>query len=194
MSAAMIVLLGSLVNVAGSAVYIVHTLRGRNKPNRMTFLMWSIVPVIGVAASLVQGVTWAVVPIAVAGLMPFTILVASFVNPNAYWKLGRFDYACGIISVLALVLWWLTDEPNLALLFAIIADGVAGYPTVIKAWRHSETESWQGYAAAALSGSTAFIVAETWNFAALAFPAYLIVINIILVTGILRGGAKPRVI
>lgn len=194
MSAAMIVLLGSLVNVAGSAVYIVHTLRGRNKPNRMTFLMWGLVPLIGVAASLAQGVTWAVVPILFAALMPLTIFFASFINPNAYWKLGRFDYACGVISVLALFLWWLTDEPNLALLFAIIADAVAGYPTVIKAWRHPDTESWQGYAAAAISGSTAFIVASPWNFAALAFPAYLIVINIILVTGILRGGARPRVI
>ncbi len=194
MSAAIIVFFAALLNIAGTSMYILHTLRGQTKPNRVSFLIWSVVPLIGVAGSLAQGVTWAVVPIVFAALMPFAVLVASFANPAAYWKLGRLDYVCGVISVLAIALWLLTDEPNLAILFAIIADGVAGYPTLIKSWTHPKTESWEGYTGAALSSSLSFVVANPWNFAALAFPTYIILFNTLIVTGILRGRVRARVI
>ncbi len=194
MSPALISAFGALLNIAGSGVYVVHTLQGRNKPNRMTFFMWTIIPAISVAASFVQGVTWALVPVIFAGLMPLTIFIASFVNPHAYWKLGRLDYLCGAVSVFALVLWWLTDEPNLAILFAIIADAMAGYPTLLKAWQHPDTESWQGYVGAAMSAALAFAVIESWSFAALAFPVYMIVMNTSLTVGILRGKVIARVI
>lgn len=194
MNVALIAVIGALINVAGSAVYIADTLRGRNKPNRMTFLMWSIAPIIGAAASFAQGVTWAVVPVLMAGLCPFAVFLASFVNHHAYWKLERFDYACGAFSALALILWWLTSEPMIALVFAILADAVAGYPTLIKAWKFPETETAIGYAAATLSAATGFLVVGDMNFESVAFPTYLVVINILLVIGIWRGKLKQRVI
>jgi hypothetical protein len=60
------------------------------------------------------------------------IFLASFVNKKAYWKLEKFDYICGISSALALLLWWLTKEPAIAIVFAIISDAFAAIPTLIK--------------------------------------------------------------
>ena len=193
MSVALIALLGALINVAGTAAYIAETLRGRNKPNRMTFLMWSIAPIIGAAASFVQGVTWATVPVLAAGLCPFAVFLASFVNRNAYWKLGRFDYACGVLSALALVLWWFTNEPMIALVLAIFADAAAGYPTLIKSWKFPETETAIGYVASTVSVATSFLVLQGFNFESVAFPLYLIAMNTALVIGILRGKLRRSV-
>ena len=194
MSAAqMFVIFGAFANIAGSGVYIFDTLKGKTKPNRMTFLLWGIVPFIGVAASLVQGVTWATIPVIVSAICPLAIFAASFINKNAYWRLGRFDYLCGTISILALFLWWLTKEPNLAIVFAILADFVAGIPTLVKAWRHPETETASGYAGAMVSSLSGFGVAGNWTIASIAFPAYLLLNNTALVIGILRGKLRRSV-
>lgn len=104
------VILGAVVNVFGALGYARDTLRGETKPNRVTWLMWSVAPLIGTAAALSEGVTWAVLPVFMAGFGPFLILLASFINPNAYWKLETFDYLCGACSVLALVLWGITQD------------------------------------------------------------------------------------
>ncbi len=117
---------------------------------------------------------------------PFLIFVASFVNKNAYWQLGRFDYACGAFSVLALVLWALTANPLVAIFFAILADLAAGVPTLIKAWRYPQTETVIAYVLASIALTTSFVVAEP-SLEAYAFPAYLITLNAAIIFGIVRG-------
>ncbi len=169
-----IVVLGALVNVAGSSVYIWRTAKGLTKPNRVTFFMWGLAPLIAFAAALSEGVGWASLTILVSGLIPASAFIATFFNKNAYWKLGRFDYVCGAFSLLALLLWWMTENAATAILFAILSDGVATVPTVIKAWRFPETEYWTGYAAAIVSALSSFFVIETFTFVSLAFPVYLI--------------------
>ena len=129
-----IVLLGVIVNLASTATYIWSTVQGRTRPNRMTFLMWSIAPMIATVAGYVEGVSpWALVPVFLSGFAPFLNFLSTFWNPNAYWKLSTFDYFCGTLSVLALVLWGITSDPIVAIVFAILADAFAAVPTVLKA-------------------------------------------------------------
>ena len=182
---ALIVSCGALLNFIGTSFYIRDTLAGKTKPNRVTWLMWSIAPMIGTAAAISSGVTWAVVPVAMTGICPFLVLLASLRNRNGYWQLGAFDYACGAFSALALVLWLATQSTWVAIVFAILADGAAGLPTLIKAWRFPETESPLAFVASALSVIPSFIVA-TPSFAAYAFPVYLIALNSSIAVGAMR--------
>jgi hypothetical protein len=191
---AVLVLIGAAINVVGTSSYVRDTLQGRNKPNRMSFLMWSIAPIIGVAASFAQGVTWAVIPVFFTAFCPFIVFLASFINPNSYWKLGVFDYLCGLFSVLALVLWYFTHIANIAIVFAMLSDGLAGLPTVIKAWRFPHTESATGYVASSMSVLTSFAATPVWSFAAVAFPAYIFCLNTLIISGILRGRKRVRMI
>ena len=95
-----------------------------------------------------------------------------------------FDYFCGTLSGLAFVLWYLTSGPDLAITFAIVSDALAAVPTLTKAWRKPETESAWPFIIGVFSPMTSFLVATTWGFAELAFPTYLIVINILLVLSV----------
>jgi len=65
-----LVFLGAAVNIWGAFFYIRDTLRGETKPNRATWLMWSIAPLIATVAALSQGVGWAVLPVLMAGFGP----------------------------------------------------------------------------------------------------------------------------
>jgi hypothetical protein len=180
------VILGSVVNLIGTSYYIWNTIKGETRPNRMTWLMWSIAPLIGTAAALASGVTWATLPVFMAGFMPLLVFIASFVNKNSYWKLERFDYVCGVFSVLALVLWYLTRNPAVAIIFAIASDLTAGVPTLIKCWKYPETETASGFTASLFNNLMSFFVITNWNFASIAFPLYLVLINTALAIPVVR--------
>ena len=187
-----LLVLGVLVNLASSSTYIASTWKGKTKPNRVTFLLWSIVPIIATVAALSEGVGWAVVPVVMVGLLPFTIFLVSFANKNAYWKLTGFDYACGSFSLLALLLWAITNDPILAIVFAIVADLVAGIPTVIKAYRFPETEHFGAYAGAMFNNALVFFVVPEYTVAAVAFPAYIVSICLVILFGIYRKRLRLR--
>src|SRR5688572_21588753 len=136
-----VVLAGAVVALIGAFSYIKDTVRGKTKPNRVTWLMWAIAPLIAAIAAFSEGVTWAVVPVFVSGFGPLLIFVASFMNKKAYWKLTKFDYYCAATSVVALILWAVTKQPSVAILVAILSDALAGVPTFIKSWKYPETET-----------------------------------------------------
>jgi hypothetical protein len=176
-----LVFVGAIVQLFGLVSYIKETLKGNTKPNRVTWLMWSVAPLIATVAAISDGVGLSVLPVFMSGFGPLIIFIASFATKYAYWKLERFDYGCGLLSLLALVLWIITKEPNIAIIFAIASDLFAAFPTLTKAWHHPETESVGPYAAGLFSSLTAFAAIARWNFSDLAFPVYLVLINIGLI-------------
>ncbi len=78
-----VVLIGAGVGFVGTYAYIRETIRGRTKPNKITWLMWSVAPLIGTAAALSDGVRWAVLPVFMSGFGPLLIFIASFVNSKS---------------------------------------------------------------------------------------------------------------
>jgi hypothetical protein len=150
---------------------------GGTKPNRVSWLMWAIAPLIGTAAALSNGVGWAVLPVFMAGFSPFLIFTASFFAKKAYWKLSTFDYVCGVLSVFALFMWWLTKDPNIAIVFAISSDALASIPTILKARKNPETESVWPFIIGTFGAASSLVIATLWTFSEYAFPIYLIIVN-----------------
>jgi hypothetical protein len=176
-----LVFVAAFGSMLATFVYVRSMFKGETKPNRVTWFMWSIAPFVASTAAVSNGVGLAVIPVFMSGFSPFLVFTASFFNKKAYWKLTSFDYLCGILSGLAVVLWFLTNNPNLAIIFAIIGDALAAIPTQTKAWHNPETESAWPFIVGVFSPMTSFLVATTWGFSELAFPIYLIVINVLLV-------------
>jgi hypothetical protein len=176
-----LVLIAASATLVAALAYIRSMFKGDTKPNRVTWLMWTIAPLTATFAAFSSGVTWAAVPVFMSGLSPCLILLASFLNKRAYWKLSAFDYACGALSALALVLWYVTQNPNVAIVFAIISDALAAIPTIRKAWRNPQTEFRWPFVVGVFSPLTSFLVATNLAFSEIAFPAYLVAINILLV-------------
>ncbi|MCW4000335.1 MAG: hypothetical protein NWE93_08850 [Candidatus Bathyarchaeota archaeon] len=181
-----LVFVAAFASLLAALAYIRSMFRGQTMPNRVTWFMWSVAPFIATAASLSSGVGLAVVPVFMSGFSPFLIFTASFFTKKAYWKSARFDYICAALSGLALVLWFVTAQANLAIVFAILSDALAAVPTLTKARRSPQTESIWPYLVGAVAPATSFLVAATWSFSALAFPAYLIAVNVLLVASVSR--------
>jgi hypothetical protein len=175
-----LVFIAALASLFAAFAYIRSMLKGGAKPNRVSWLMWSIAPFIATAASVSSGVGWAALPVFMSGFSPFLIFTASFVSKKAHWALSSFDYVCGLLSGLALVLWYVTADPNVAIVFAMASDALAAVPTLTKAWKHPETEVAWPFIVGVFNAATSFSAITLWAFAAYAFPAYLVIINALL--------------
>jgi hypothetical protein len=104
--------------------------------------------------------------------------------------LETFDYICWALSILALVLWWITKEPLIAIIFSIASDGFAAIPTIIKSWKHPDTESVEAYTTGLFNSLTSFFALRTFGISELAFPVYLVLVNSSLIFSIYRGRFK----
>ncbi len=174
------VIIGTLIGAAGSVAYLADTVKGKVKPNRVSFLLWSIVPFIAFFAQIGQGVGLEALMTFSAGFLPFTVFIGSFVNKQAEWKLTRFDLVCGILSLAGLVLWMITKVGNIAIFFSIVADGLAAVPTLVKAYKYPETEIAWPWIATVFGVILTLLTLSTFTFANCGFILYILVVNILI--------------
>ncbi|PWB72502.1 hypothetical protein C3F09_06565 [candidate division GN15 bacterium] len=170
-------IIGAIIGSLGGYYYLYETIVGKAQPNRITWLLWGIFPMVIFVAQRAQGVeslSWASFLI---GFTPLLIVAASFFNRKAYWKSESRDYYLMAAAVIGIILWAITDSPNLALLFSLLADMLAGIPTLIKAYRYPQSESWIAYAISAFGYGMSLLSVQIFNFENTAFVAYVFVLN-----------------
>lgn len=182
-----LVILSAIISIFGAYAYIRDTLNGKTKPNKVSWSMWALAPLIGTAAALHAGADfWATVRIFLAGFLPLLVFLASFINKQSYWKLTMFDALCGIMSFLAIIVWIAIDSPRGAILLAAIGDGFAALPTIMKAWLFPETETGATYIASFVSVMLVLPSIPVWNIENSAFQIYLMIVSTSVLFAIYR--------
>lgn len=182
-----LILISISLSIYGSYRYIYDTIKGVTRPNRVSQSLWAIAPLIGVGAAISSGADWmTTVRTFMAGFVPLTILIASFANKNGYWKTTKFDYFCGMFSILALVLWLVIDLPVYAVLLAAIADLFAAIPTIKKSWTNPESETGIAYVLSLISVLIILPTIKVFDIQNTAFQIYLLLVNVIIIFCIYR--------
>lgn len=173
--------LGVLLNLIGSVTYVVHTLQGKARPNRVTWFLWSLAPLLAYGAMLSKGVS------PVDGLMtfmvgfgPLMVFIASFINRKSAWKITQFDMICGILSFAGILLWLITQDGFFAIVFTIVADALALLPTLVKSWKDPESESYLVFMNGAISAGITLLAIKTYDFSHVAFPLYIFIVCALL--------------
>lgn len=176
------VIVGVIIQSIGGISYFLDTIKGKIQPNKVSWLLWAIAPLIAFAAEVSQGVGVHSLATFIVGFLPLIIFFASFINKKATWKLKTLDIICGVLSILGLFLWGITRVGNVAIFFAVLADGLAAIPTLVKSYKEPASESSQIFGFGIINAGIAILAISVWNFQHYAFPIYLLVINILLFT------------
>jgi hypothetical protein len=142
--------------------------------------LWALAPLIAFFAQWNEGVKWQSLMTFMVGFGPLLVFIASFINRKAYWKITTTDYVCGAISIAALVFWLITGSGWVAISFSILADLLAGVPTLIKAWKMPETEHHSVFRNGAISAAITLLTIKHWSFASAAFALYIFTICVVL--------------
>ena len=174
------VLVGAALNLVGSLSYVIQTVKGKTRPNRVSWLMWALAPLIAFSAELSQGVGLRSLMTFMVGFGPAMIFIASFVNRKATWKINKLDIACGILSLIALIAWGLTSNANLAIAFAIASDLLAAIPTIIKSYTTPKSEHYLVFLLGMLRAVITLLTITDWTFAEYAFPLYIAICCFVL--------------
>ena len=181
-----IIYIGVLINLICTVWYIRGIFYSGTKPNLVSWFIWTLAPFIGVFLQLKAGAGLSTLSVFMAGFGPLLVLLFSIFNKNAYWKITRFDLTCGLISLLALVLYIFTHKLGISIFFAIFSDGLAAIPTIKKSWNFPETESSSTYLGGIINNTLSLLIIKNWIFSIYSFSVYLIIINIIIISTIYR--------
>ena len=169
------VFLAVALNLIGAGIYSYTVIRGNTRPNLVTWFILSIAPMLAFAAMMFEGVSFREsVFTLVVGVSPLIIFISSFFAKHPRWKITKFDLTCGALSVSGFILWILLQEANIAIVFAILADGLAFLPTLVKAFRYPESESPYLFMLGVVASIIALLILTTYDFKHLAFPLYIL--------------------
>lgn len=187
------VYLAVVLSAFGAYGYVRDTLRGTTAPNRVSWSLWALEGVLGFVVEIQQRVGLASLMTLMLGLVPFAVVVASFRNRHAVWRLGPFDLACGVISLAGLVSWALVHEPTVALVSFVAADQTAALPTLRKSWIAPETETPRVFALGTVNCVITLLTLKALTTAGVLFPGCVavgdLVITVMIVT---RVGPRLR--
>ena len=172
--------------------YLRDIFRHTTKPERASWLIWSVLGGIAFFSQLAKGATnslW------LTGAQTFGVFVV-FILSLRYGVGGlvKKDIYALITAGLGLFAWYLTNEPAIALIFVIIIDAIGGLLTVLKAYENPDSETLITWLLSGTSGIFATLSIGSLNYVLLAYPVYIIAINYAVVTAILLGKRRVNLI
>lgn len=171
------VYVAALFSLLGGVTYLIDTIKGKIKPNKITWFLWSLTPFIAFSAEIHQGVGLQSLSTFVVGFYPLLIFIASFINKNAVWKISFFDICCGAISLSILLLWYFLKSGNIVIIASIASEIFAAMPTIVKAYIAPKTENCTSYILGGMAGLITLLTINDWCLAEISFPLYLMILN-----------------
>jgi hypothetical protein len=144
-----------------------------------------LAPFIGVFFQVKAGAGLSVIPVFLAGFGPLVVIIISLFRRNSIWKITTLDIICGILALMALILYIFTHSLGISILFAIMSDALGGIPTIVKSWKFPETETVTLYAFGIFNNILGLLIIKNWIFSIYSFNLYLILMNFTIVFCIL---------
>lgn len=179
-----IIYVGFVIYAIAIIWYIRNIFYSGTKPNLVSWFIWALAPLVAVFLQLKAGAGLSVLPVFMAGFGPLIIFIFCLFKKERYWKITKFDLFCGLFAILALIIYILTNNLGISILFAILSDGLACVPTILKSWKFPETETGVVYFSGLIGNTLALLIIKNWIFSIYSFSVYLILANLIILFSI----------
>ena len=166
-------LIAAVISAAAYLPYAYAVIRGVTKPQRSSWLIWSVLSSIAFFAVIASGGTQGL--FFTGAQATGTILIFTL----SLWRgtgalTNRKDAMVLILSLLGLILWAVTENPNYAMALSIILGALGGSLTLIKSFTDPRSEAltpWVLQTLAAGFGSASVLGATALE---MAYPLYLL--------------------
>jgi hypothetical protein len=173
-------LLAALLAVIVTVPYVRDILRGTTRPQRATWLIWSVLGVAAFAAQAASGPNWSLVMIGSEACVMVLIFVLAI--PHGEGGLRPIDLTMLCLAGLGLVGWAIVDEPVVATMFVVVADAIGLGLMVPKTVRDPRSETLSTFVLASVSGVLGAIAVGRLDQALLLYPVYYALGNGVLAT------------
>jgi hypothetical protein len=163
--------------------YLHDTLRGETRPSIISQSLWCLFALLAVVGQYAStGFTWSMA-VALGTAFNNIIIVTVCLFGYGYRGHTRFDIASGLLALIGIFLWYVTDLPVYTVVFAVIANICAGIPTYRKTFKHPRTENTSAWLLVFGSALFSLFALRTITISSVAFPLFSL-LEAILVVGL----------
>ncbi len=155
----------------GAPFYLVDILKGKTKPERTTWLIWSIQGIIAFGALYKLGAHWALLYVGLEAVGNILVYLLALKFGTGGWKTR--DKIALAVAFVGLIASFLFRAPLLAILGVIVADLAGVALTIRKAYLDPSSETTFTWIALGISSALAAASVGKVSFELLLYPVYL---------------------
>jgi hypothetical protein len=167
--------IGAVIAIVSTVPYLIDIVRGKTKPNIVTWLTWTMLTAISGSAALVAGEPKTAALLFADSLCTGLVVVLGLKYGTA--KFSRFDIICQVSALLGLVFWLVFNSPTIGIVVPLAIDFIGMLPTLRHAWLKPGEETWQTFILGVVAPAFTLLSLTRFNIASLAFPLYLFMAN-----------------
>src|SRR5207342_3810409 len=119
---AVVALLSAMLAVVDTIPYVRDIRRGTTRPQRATWLIWSVLAIAAFAAQAAGGPNWSLVMIGSEACVMALVFVLAIRHGEG--GLRPVDLTMLFLAGVGLVGWTIADEPVMATIFVVVADAI----------------------------------------------------------------------
>ena len=155
--------------------YVIDTIKGKTRPERVTWLIFSVLGLIAFGSQLALGASWSLVFSGLdtaASILVFVLAIKYGVGGHT-----RLDISALVVAGIGVIIAVVAKEPVISLLGVILADLSGMALTIKKTFISPKTEttvSWLLVATASLFG---MLTIGKLSYGILLYPFYLMIAN-----------------
>ncbi|MCC6323881.1 hypothetical protein IT400_03775 [Candidatus Nomurabacteria bacterium] len=177
-------IISGLLSVFAYIPYITSIYKKKIQPHPFSWFLWAV---LGFATFITY--------IGVGAKETLPLALISFVGPMIiffltfkYWKRGfpKFDYFCLFIAIVAIIIYVVFHQAEIALTLSLVSDLFTALPTIRKTYKDPSSENFWTWFLFALGAVFALFAIRDFTYGVLIFPLYLTVFEIIMCILILR--------
>lgn len=165
--------------------YILDTVKGKTKPNIVTWLTWSMLIGIGAVALFAAKEVNAALLLTGDFAATFGVVVVGFWHGMA--KIDTYDILCQIGAIAGLLLWFIFNSPLIAIIATIVIDFIGTIPTLRHSWNHPEEETPVTFLLGVTATTLTLLSLKKYALSGWIYPAYLLCSNALLFVTISHG-------
>lgn len=183
-------IIAGIISLSAFIPYLLSILKGKTKPNRVSWWIWSWLGVLLYLSYKDAGANetlW----------VPLTYIVTPFITALLSIKYGvggwtRFDISCLACSVAGTVVWYISQSATTALMLFLAIDLFGSLPTVRKTYFHPEQEDKLAWSLMVAANLLNIFAAEQFSFSIIIYPLYMFLCgSVILALTFRKSILKP---
>lgn len=170
--------------------YVVSILRGKTKPSRSTYVIWTVINVVIALSYISAGATTTVLLRIVAVGTSLLVLALSF--KYGMGGLKRLDLVCFAVAGFAIALWLVSKNPVLAVYMSLAASTIGFIPTIRKSVEQPETENMMSWGITTVAALLNVMALTTLRPEIAIVPIFSLAINAILFAILVNGALRRQ--
>lgn len=183
-------ILGGIFATIGIIPYIKDILYGKTRPEKATWLIWTILGSIAFFSQLAKGATNSLWMTGLETLGQLIVLILALKVGTG--KFQRKDVIALTVAGLGLVFWYFTKEAATALYIVIGIDFTGTILTIQKAYQEPESETLSTWVLATIGGILTIFSVGKFDVILLSYPIFIFLMNGIIALAMILGRQKKH--